>query len=188
MPRHCQGVWGVTHPESPTPGRSSPSAVFQLWAQGRGRKTRSLGSTSRPASPALRLNPFYPFLPTTSVLGVLTHSALGRGAALDPGASGAQSRVPRAARARAWAKCSVGRKGGLGCCHVTLQLCTPRQLELSSTPAPPGALSLSELISERDPHGQFFLGRLAKMGSVLGAGSNSPNLPFWGCRKKHSPV
>lgn len=26
------------------------------------------------------------------------------------------------------------------------------------------------------------------MGSVLGAGSNSPNLPFWGCRKKHSPV
>lgn len=43
--------------------------------------------------------------------------------------------VPGAAMDRAWAKCSVGRKGGWNSCHVTLQLCAPRQLELSSTPA-----------------------------------------------------
>lgn len=36
----------------------------------------------------------------------------------------------------AWAKCSVGRKGGQGRCHVTLQLCAPGHLELSSALAP----------------------------------------------------
>ena len=65
-----------------------------------------------------------------------TPSALGSGAAPDAGASGAQRRVPRAAMDGAWAKCNVGRKGGQGCCHVTLQLCTPGHLELSSALAP----------------------------------------------------
>lgn len=36
----------------------------------------------------------------------------------------------------AWAKCSVGRKGGQGRCHATLQLCAPGHPELSSALAP----------------------------------------------------
>lgn len=86
-----------------------------------------------PAFPVLRPNPFHSVLPT-SVLDILTGS-VGSGAAPDAGASRAQRMVPGAAMDRAWAKCSVGRKGGWNSCHVTLQLCAPRQLELSSTPA-----------------------------------------------------
>lgn len=54
------------------------------------------------------------------------------------------------------AKCSVGRKGEPVPCHVTLQLCAPGLLELSSAPAsgtlrPPNG----GLIPEREPpHGQ----------------------------------
>lgn len=62
----------------------------------------------------------------------------------DARASGAQRRVPRAAMDGAGAKCSVGRKGGArGRCHVTLQLCAPGHLELSSALAPREALSPS---------------------------------------------
>lgn len=76
--------------------------------------------------PALKLNPFYPSLPTTLVLEIPTlrhsRSSLGSGVAPDARAPGAQRMVPRAAMDGAWAKCSVGRKGGPGCCHVTLKL------------------------------------------------------------------
>lgn len=62
----------------------------------------------------------------------------------DAGASGAQRGVPRAAMDGAWAKCNVGRKGGRGRCHVTLQLCAPGHLELSQLrPGAAGALSPS---------------------------------------------
>lgn len=97
------------------PSSQLPPPQLPPWTvlQGPGRETQSLSPTPCPPSLPGGRSPSTP-LPTTSVLGIPTHARpLGAAWPQTPEPR-AQRRVPRAAMDPAWARCSVGRKGGQG--------------------------------------------------------------------------